>query len=190
MLIYGYTELPKFADFPVTAVATTTGKTLWRVPVTSGIGGDLWMTPTDVVFSDSRRVYDASPATGLRWSVPGRTDDALLTSTDPIYYQWKETSPLKPVVNTVYDRRLSDARVRWTLSRSPYVILAPSGPNLLLTDSDPLSTSPGTVVYPVSKQTGRQVTAKVMLPAGVLATPAVVGGDTIYQLNPWECESA
>jgi outer membrane protein assembly factor BamB len=190
VLFNGDDTRPPFTASPLIAVAAATGKTLWHTPVKGVVGKYIWATPTDVVFSDGRRIYDANPATGLRWSIPGSTYIALLTGTDLVYSQWKEIAPLKPPVSTVYDRRLRDAKLRWTLSQPPSVILAPAGPNLLLGDSYPYSANPVTLVYAVDKQTGEKVTAKVKLPAGVFASPAVVGSDAIYQLNPWQCAAA
>jgi outer membrane protein assembly factor BamB len=189
VLIDGYDISREATSYPVTALAVQTGETRWHVPVKGTIAG-IWTTPTGVVFTDDARIYEADPVTGLRWSIPGRPQSVLLTATDLLYSQWKEVSPVKPFRYTVFDRRLNDAAVRWTQSHAPYDILAPTGPNLLLANSDPLSTDPGTAVYAVNAQTGKQVSAWAKLPAGVFAAPAVLGSDVIFQLNPWQCVSA
>jgi outer membrane protein assembly factor BamB len=192
LLYNGYGNSSKSTVFPMTALSPQTGKTLWHIPVKRWVE-TVWTTPTDVVFAAAGRLYDASPTTGLRWSVPAGPDNVLVTATDVLYLQFKETSPTSPIVTSVIDRRLRDAKIGWQHPLADNVltsaIVAPAGPNFLVATSAS-NIDPGTEVYVRDLRTGKQAAATVTLPSNVLTSPAVTGGDAFFQLNPWLCLSA
>jgi outer membrane protein assembly factor BamB len=191
LLYNGYDNSSKSTAFPMTALSPETGQTLWHIPVKDYVDA-VWTTPADVIFAAPGRMYDADPATGLRWSVPALPDDALVTATDVIYLQDKETSPTSPIVTDMIDRRLRDAKIIWQhpvpASVLTSAIVAPAGPDFLVATSAS-NINPETEVYVRDLRTGKPAAATATLPSDVLTSPAVTGADAIFQLNPWVCIS-